>query len=62
LLGVGVIEHAHDILGGAPGGWIPERRSGSYADLVAATARFSWPSARDFMTVYAQILTAADRF
>src|SRR5438552_3042533 len=36
------------------------RRSGSYADLVAATARFWCPPARSFMTVYAQDLMAAD--
>lgn len=36
------------------------RRSGSCADLVAATAQFSCPSARGLMTVYAQDLMAAD--
>ncbi|MDQ3573848.1 MAG: hypothetical protein M3378_09945 [Actinomycetota bacterium] len=36
------------------------RRSGSYADLVAATAQFLWPPARGFVTVYAQDLMAAD--
>ena len=36
------------------------QRSGSYADLVAASAQFSCPPTRGFMTVYAQDLMAAD--
>jgi hypothetical protein len=36
------------------------RRSRSYTDPVAATAQFSWPPARKFMTIYAQNLMAAD--
>jgi hypothetical protein len=28
---------------------------------VAATAQFSWPPARKFMTIYAQNLMAADK-
>jgi hypothetical protein len=35
-------------------------RSGSYADLVAVAARFSCPPAIRFVTVYAQVLMAAD--
>ncbi len=55
-----MLEHAQDTQEERPEGGPSGQRSGSYADPVAATAQFSRPPARRFMTVYAQDLMAAD--
>lgn len=55
-----MLEHTQHTQEERPESGPTRQRSRSYADLVAATARFSWPPARAFMTVYAQDLMAVD--
>ncbi|HEV2808782.1 MAG TPA: hypothetical protein VGV93_00080, partial [Acidimicrobiales bacterium] len=44
-----------------PGGGPPGQRSIGQADLVAATAQFSWPPAFSSLAVSVQDLMAADK-
>ena len=57
----GCFKHAHHTGEECPGGGLPGQRSIDLADLVAATAQFSWPPAFSSLPVSVQDLMAADR-